>query len=154
MVTRNPSEEDAERARAAELEAWRFAGFIDGFVYALVVRGSANTEFDQNEWESLYGEYITYHSYRIPSMNLTAKEAERYLVTDWDHAKEKNYLPEGNDLPKDRDGMLIFENGTAALTRGGKRYLIELRESEYQLLEKLSEVRMEILREGYGRISP
>lgn len=125
-------------------------GRIDGYLHAAARYTSEELSFNQDRWEDLYGSCVVYENVpAYPSKEARRKDEGQVVMCDWEDATETLYLKEGVDLPADRSGTMVFEDGTVVMLRSGDPIMFSIDEPEVQLIEGLREQMMEMLRDTY-----
>ena len=137
-------------AKYSEEDIIYFRGKIDGLVMGIARHTVGDKEFDRECWEEQYGSRIVYSSFPYyPSEEAARKDEGGLLLCDWDDETETKYLKEGVELPDDRSGILVFEDGTVVTTRAPTPSMFVLDERDTELIEKWSQQHLEVLREVY-----
>lgn len=131
-----------------DISYWR--GMIDGLVIGIARHTVGDKEFDREHWEELYGSRVVYSSYPYyPSEEARRKDEGGLTLCDWNNETETNYLKEGVELPDDRSGMLVFEDGTVVTTQAPTPTMFMLNERDIELIEKWSQQYLEVVRGAY-----
>lgn len=134
----------------SEEDIFYFRGKIHGLVVGIARHTIGDKEFDRERWEEQYRSRVVYSSYPYyPSEEARRKDEGGLLLCDWDHETETKYLKEGVELPDDRTGMLVFEDGTVVTTMAPTPTMFMLDEQDTELIEKWSQRYLEIVREAY-----
>ena len=132
-----------------DISYWR--GRIDGLVVGIARHIVGDKEFDRERWEEQYGSRVVYSSYPYyPSEEAGRKDEDGLSMCDWDGETETKYLKEGVEIPDDRSGMFVFEDGTVVTTMASALMMFVLDERDTELIEKWSQRHLEVVREAYG----
>jgi hypothetical protein len=138
-------------AKYSEEDISYFRGKIDGLVVGIARHTVDDKEFDREHWEEQYGSRVVYSSYPYyPSEEAGREDEGGLLLCDWDDETETKYLKEGVELPDDRSGMLVFEDGTVVTTMAPTPTMFALDERDTELIEEWSQRYLEVVREAYG----
>ena len=131
-----------------DLSYWR--GRIDGLVVGIARHTVGVKQFDLGRWEEQYGSRVVYCSYpHYPSEEARKKDEGGLTLCDWDEETETKYLKDGVELPDDRSGMVVFEDGTVATTMASNPTMFVLDERDTELIEEWSQRFLEVVREVY-----
>lgn len=131
-----------------DISYWR--GRIDGLVVGIGRHTVGDKEFDRERWEAQYGSRVVYCSYPYyPSEEAGKKDEGGLTLCDWDDETETNYLKEGVELPDDRPGMIVFEDGTVVTTMASTPTMFVLDERDTDLIDEWSQRYLEVVREAY-----
>lgn len=127
------------------------SGYIAGFLVAAARNTPEDKEFDEDRWKELYGTNIVYNSYPYyPTEEARENDERGWNFMDWDDETETKFLEEGGELPDDRPGKVVFEEGTAVIGGEDDLMMFSLDDSDLSLIERLSERRLETIREVQG----
>ncbi|WP_254820838.1 hypothetical protein [Haloglomus halophilum] len=125
-------------------------GRIEGFLQGVARQTPGSKEFDQDQWESLYGTRIIYDNVpAYPSREAHEQDRGGFVLCNWDDATDTKYLKEGIDLPRDRPGTLVAEDGTVVISRQSDLVMFQLDERDRQLIEEWDELLLETIRKVY-----
>ena len=128
-------------AKYSEEDISYFRGKIHGLVVGIARHTVGNKEFDREHWEEQYGSRVLYCSYPYyPSEEAGRKDEGGLLLCDWDDVAETKYLKKGVELPDNRSGMLVFEDGTVVTTMAPTPMMFVLDERDTELIEKWSQL--------------
>lgn len=127
-----------------------FRGRIEGFLQGVARQTSESKEFDRDQWESLYGTRIIYDNFpAYPSQEACEQNRREVILCDWDDATDTKYLKQGIDLPRDRPGTLVAEDGTVVISRESDPIMFQLDERDRQLIDDWDELLLETIRKVY-----
>jgi hypothetical protein len=106
------------------------------------------TDFDQQEWESLYGNEIVWNGVPVyPSHEDRQLNKRKMSLTKWEDETETHYLKEGTSPPRDRHGQLVFRDGTVILTRDGEApKMFSVSEADIELIKSLKSEHLDRVR--------
>jgi hypothetical protein len=125
-------------------------GKINGLIIGIARHTAGDKDFDCERWKNLYGSRILYSSYPYyPSEEARRMDEGGVVLCDWDDQTESKYLKESVELPDDRSGTLVFEDGTVVTTMAATPTMFVLDERDTELVEKWSQRFFEIVREVY-----
>ena len=125
-------------------------GKIHGLVVGIARHTNDDKEFDRERWKEQYGSRVVYSSYPYyPSEEAGRKDEDKLLLCDWNDETETKYLREGAELPDDRSGILVFEDGTVVTTMAPTPAMFMLDERDTELIEKWSQRYLEVVQEAY-----
>jgi len=128
-----------------------FRGRIEGFLQGVARQTSGSKEFDQDQWESLYGTRIIYDNIpAYPSREARERDQREVVLCNWDDATDTKYLKHGIDLPRDRPGTLVAEDGTVVISRQSDPVMFQLDERNRQLIKDWDELLLQTVRQVYG----
>lgn len=125
-------------------------GRIEGFLQGVVRQTSGSKEFEQDQWESLYGTRIIYDNVpAYPSQEAREQDQGEIVLCNWDDATDTKYLKQGVDLPRDRPGTLVAEDGTVVITRQSDPVMFQIDERDRKLIEDWDQQLLETIRQVY-----
>lgn len=125
-------------------------GRIEGFLQGVVRQTSGSKEFEQDQWESLYGTRIIYDNVpAYPSQEAREQDQGEIVLCNWDGATDTKYLKQGVDLPRDRPGTLVAEDGTVVITRQSDPVMFQIDERDRKLIEDWDQQLLETIRQVY-----
>jgi hypothetical protein len=125
-------------------------GRIEGFLQGVARQISGSKEFDQDQWKSLYGTRIVYDSFpAYPSQEAREQGRREIVLCNWDDATDTKYLKQGVDLPRDRPGTLVAEDGTVVISQQSPPVMFQLDERDRQLIDDWDELLLQRIRQVY-----
>lgn len=125
-------------------------GQLDGILLAAVMESSEDKAFDEKKWRDLFGADVTYNTVPgYPSDEAARKQEDPLTIMDWDDEREVATLVEGAEVPTDRTGWIVFEDGTVVTNQIGEKLMCSLSGPVYQLVARLRDLRLEIIRDVY-----
>jgi hypothetical protein len=137
-------------AEYTESDISYFRGRIEGFLQGVARHISGSKEFDQDQWESLYGSRIIYDNFpAYPSQEAREQGRREIVLCNWDDTTDTKYLKQGVDLPRDRPGTLVAEDGTVVISRQSDPVMFQLDERDRQLIDDWDELLLETIRKVY-----
>jgi hypothetical protein len=137
-------------AKYSEEDISYYRGRIDGLLVGIARHTVGDKEFDRERWEEQYGSRIVYSSYAYyPSEKAASRGEGGLFLYEWDSKTEANYLKVGVEPPKDRSGILVFEDGTVVSTMTPTPIMFVLDERDTELMEQWSQQYLEVIREAY-----
>jgi hypothetical protein len=137
-------------AEVSEEDISYWSGRISGLIVGIARHTDGDKDFDRDRWEEKYGSRVVYSSYPYyPSEEAGRKVEGGLALCDWDDETETKYLKAGVDVPDDRPGTLVLEDGTVVTSSGPKPKMFVLNERDTELVEKWSQRRLEVVREAY-----
>lgn len=126
-------------------------GQIERFIIGVARQTVGSKEFDRDRWESLGGTRVVHDSFpAYPSEEAKRDRRDVKVLCDWDDETETKYLKQDVDVPGDRHGTIVFENGTVVTTQAGSPIMFALDERDATIIEKWDTLHLEILRDVYG----
>jgi hypothetical protein len=124
-------------------------GRVDGFLNGLACSSDKDLAFDQERWEDRYGSRVVYDSFPAWASKAEQKRNEDPVVLcDWVDSSETLYLKDGVNLPLDRSGTIVFENGLVVLSSSGSPQMFTVDEDVVELVEEWRELNLEMLRDS------
>lgn len=134
-----------------EADASYIRGRIDGYLQGVAAHSGQNVQFDQDHWESLYESRVIYSSIPLwASREERRRNAPGVVLCDWIDETETKLLKKGTELLPDRSGSMVFPDGSAIFLQSGDPVMLSLTEREVRLMERWSELQLEMIREAYG----
>lgn len=88
---------------------------------------------------------------RIPAWASKAEQKRNedpVVLCDWVDSSETLYLKDGVNLPLDRSGTIVFENGLVVLSSSGSPRMFTVDEGVVELVEEWRELNLEMLRDS------
>lgn len=125
-------------------------GQLDGILLTALLEHSGDLDFDEEKWQDLYGADVTYNTFPAYPSKEAIREGEVPLdIMDWDDDREVATLKPDAEVPTDRTGSMVFEDGTVVTNRGGEKSMYNLSDTIYQLVARLRDLRLKIIRDVY-----
>lgn len=122
-------------------------GMLEGLIWGAELQTSDDNTFNEKRWRDLYGSDIIYSSipaYRSEDDKL--KDVDPLTIMDWDHDREIALLSPGADIPRDRNGSMVFEDGTVCRFSSRKRSMYSLPAAVLSVVYQLRNQRFEMIR--------
>ena len=137
-------------AEYSEEDIRYWMGKIDGLIVGISRHTVGDKEFDRDQWEEQYGSRVVYSSYtHYPSEEAARKDEGGLTLFDWDNETETKYLKQGVDLPDDRPGIIVFDDGTVVTTMASTPIMFEINDRDTELVTEWSQQYLEVIREVY-----
>lgn len=138
-------------AEYSESDSQYVRGRIEGYLHGIARHKVGDNSFDRDRWQALYGSRVIYNGFPAwPNEEARARGDEQVVLCDWEETTETKYLKQGVELPSDRPGTMVFENGTTVIARSERPIMFTLDEFDTKLIERWQELMLEMLREAYG----
>lgn len=133
----------------SESDSSYIRGRIDGYLHAIAQHSDTDKQFDPTQWENLYGTRVICDSFPAwTSTEARDRGEDPITLCDWDHATDTKSLKHGVDLPLDRSGNIVFEDGTVVMVTSGTPLMFTLDQQDRDYIERLNEHSLEMTREA------
>lgn len=98
----------------------------------------------------MYGCRVVYDGFPLyPSEEAGKRDEDSVVLCDWESSTEEQYLKQGVDVPLDRPGTIVFEDGTTVIVRSGEPAMFTVESSDVALIEEWNRQMVERLRDAY-----
>lgn len=137
-------------AEYTESDSQYVRGRIEGYLHGVAQHEGGTKSFDRDRWQALYGSRVIYNGFPAwPSEEARAQGDEPVVLCDWEKSTETKYLKQAVDLPSDRPGTMVFEDGTTVIARSERPIMFTLDGSDTKLIERWQGLMLEMLREAH-----
>lgn len=124
-------------------------GRIQGFILGIGRYKPGAKAFDVERWQELQGEPVVYNGFPVyPTKQAAREDRNKATITRWEESTETEYLKQDAGLPSDRDGILVFADGTVVHTFSERPAMFELDRTELELIESWDATLLEVIREA------
>ena len=126
-------------------------GVLHGAILGVSRYRPGDREFDHEKWRDLYGSRIVHSSVSSYPPDAESESDAGPLLVTWDDEVEENYLKDGAEPLRDRNGSMVFEGGIVVrMFRNDDPIMFSIAETDVEFFERLSKKRLEVIRECYG----